>query len=160
MPVEKVVMSSKANIKKVDPGSPAARLMMDALWEEIQIRYDFESSNPFDPVSFSDNRAGFWVAFVNHEPSGSIAISPLTEQEAELDIMYVSPSVRCTGIAHELLAVLEQHARENKFNIIKLRCGEPQPEALRFYEKEGFYPIPSFGRWVGDHTALCFEKKL
>jgi GNAT superfamily N-acetyltransferase len=153
-------MTNKTIIEKIDPASPAALQMMDALWEEIQTRYEFRAPNPFDPVSFTGPRAGFWVAFFNKELVGSIAISPLSGQEAELDIMYVAPSCRGTGLAHELLIVLEQFARENNFKLVKLRTGLPQPEALRFYEKEGFYQIPLFGRWIGDDTALCFEKKI
>ena len=99
------------------------------------------------------------IAFANNEPVGSIAIVPLSEHEAELDIMYVVPSFRGSGIAKELMTALE-HAKENEFTIIKLRAGAPQPEALRFYEKMGFTQITAFGKWVNDATAACFEKKL
>jgi len=153
-------MNSIPVIKKVDPASSPARTMMEALWEEIQTRYDFKSPNPVDPASFAGTRAGFWIAFANNEPVGSIAIVPLSDHEAELDIMYVVPSFRGSGIAKELLTALEQHAKENEFTIIKLRAGAPQPEALRFYEKSGFTEITAFGKWVNDVTALCFEKKL
>jgi GNAT superfamily N-acetyltransferase len=153
-------MTDNVTIEKVDPASGAARQMMDALWTEIQQRYAFEAPNPFTASAFSGQGAGFWVAFVNNEPAGSIAISPLQKKEAELDIMYVIPRARGTGLAHALLMALETFAREQRYTAVKLRCGIPQPEALRFYEKEGFYAIPLFGKWVGDETALCFEKKI
>lgn len=153
-------MNSIPVIKKVDPASPAARTMMEALWEEIQTRYGFKAPNPFDPVSFAGTRAGFWIAFANNEPVGSIAIVPLSEHEAELDIMCVVPSFRGSGIAKELMTALEQHANANDLTIIKLRAGAPQPEALRFYEKVGFTQITTFGKWMNDDTAICFEKKL
>jgi len=147
-------------IKKADPASPEARAMIEALWEEIETRYGFKAPNPFDPVSFEGTRSGFWIAFVNNEPVGSIAIAPLSEHEAELDIMYVAPFFRGSGIAKELMASLEQHAKENDLIIIKLRAGLPQPEALRFYQKMGFTRIPAFGKWINDSTAICFEKKI
>lgn len=153
-------MNSIPVIKKVDPASRAARTMMEALWEEIQTRYGFKAANPFDPASFAGTRAGFWIAFANNEPVGSIAIVPLSEHEAELDVMYVVPLSRGSGIAKELMNTLEQHAKENEFTIIKLRAGAPQPEALRFYEKMGFTQITAFGKWMNDDTAICFEKKL
>jgi GNAT superfamily N-acetyltransferase len=147
-------------IKKADPASPEARAMMEALWEEIETRYGFKAPNPFDPVCFEGTGSGFWIAFADNEPVGSIAIAPLSEHEAELDIMYVAPFFRGSGIAKELMASLEQHAKENDLTIIKLRAGLPQPEALRFYEKMGFTRIPAFGKWINDSTAICFEKKI
>ncbi len=153
-------MMTKVSISPADPASPAAHSMMAALWEEIQLRYGFEAPMPFSSEAFTGPRSGFWLAFVNDEPVGSIAISPLSDREAELDMMYVAPSARGTGIAHELLMQLETFAREKNFELIKLRTGTPQPEALRFYEKEGFRLTPVYGRWIGDDTALCLEKKL
>ena len=153
-------MNNHPIIKQVDPASPVARMMMDALWEEIQTRYGFKAPSPFDPASFTVTKAGFWIAFANNEPVGSIAISPLSEHEAELDIMYVVPSSRGSGIAQGLMASLEKHAKENDFTIIKLRAGSPQHEALRFYEKTGFTRIAAFGKWINDHTAICFQKEL
>ncbi len=153
-------MMTKVSISPADPASPAAHSMMTALWEEIQTRYDFKAPMPFTADVFTGPRSGFWLAFVNDEPVGSIAISPLNDQDAELDMMYVAPSARGTGIAHELLMQLETFAREKNFKLIKLRTGAPQPEALRFYDKEGFSSTPVYGKWIGDDTAQCLEKKL
>jgi GNAT superfamily N-acetyltransferase len=74
--------------------------------------------------------------------------------------MYVAPDHRRAGVAQALLAALEEHARAAGVTVLRLRAGEPQPEALRFYRAAGFTPIGPFGRWVGDDTARCFEKSL
>jgi putative acetyltransferase len=50
--------------------------------------------------------------------------------------------------------------RDAGVGVLRLRAGEPQPEALRFYAAAGFLPIPPFGKWVDDDTARCFEKLL
>lgn len=153
-------MMTKVSISPADPASPAANSIMAALWDEIQKRYGFEAPMPFSVAAFTGPRSQFWLAFINDQPVGSIAISPLSDTEAELDMMYVAPSARGTGIAHELLMHLEAFAREKNFELIKLRTGTPQPEAIRFYDKEGFSPTPVYGKWMGDDTALCLEKKL
>lgn len=62
-------------------------------------------------------------------------------------------------MAQALLGSLEEHARDVGLEVVRLRAGDPQPEALRFYETAGFRPIEPFGRWVGDETARCFEKR-
>jgi putative acetyltransferase len=117
-------------------------------------------TNPVNPESFAVKNAGCWIAWVDDVPVGGIALLPLTAGEMELDMMYVTPSCRGKGVAHELLQVAEQHAKANGFTVMKLRAGAPQPEALRFYEKEGYSKIPVFGRWVFDDTAICFAKKI
>jgi GNAT superfamily N-acetyltransferase len=147
-------------IKRTETASPQAGAMIDALWNEIQLRYGFSAPNPIDIENFSAPRAGFWTASHENEVIGSIALISLSATEAELDIMYVVPAWRSKGVAQLLMRTVEQHAKENGFNIIKLRAGEPQPDALKFYAKEGFQRIPAFGRWVFDDTAICLAKAL
>lgn len=147
-------------INKADPASPAAHQMMEGLWNEIQTRYGFHAPNPFPSMDFNQKGSCFWIARVGEQPVGSVAIFPLPEDESELDMMYVIPSMRGTGMAHELMKTVLNFAREQNYSCIRLRTGAPQPEAIRFYEKHGFSPIPRFGRWVGDETAICYAKKL
>jgi GNAT superfamily N-acetyltransferase len=143
-----------------DPASASARAMSEALWDEIQRRYGFTAPNPFDPADFAGPAGGFWLARAGGDPIGSIALTPLEPPAAELDVMYVAPDHRRGGVAQALLAALEEHARAAGVAVLRLRAGEPQPEALRFYRAAGFTPIEPFGKWVGDDTARCFEKRL
>ena len=156
------MIAGNVTIAASDPFSPPARAMADALWDEIQSRYRFTAANPSDPAAFLGPVGGFWVATDGDtgNPVGSIALTPLSGIAAELDVMYVTPHHRGSGVARALLAVLEEHARTAGVSVLRLRAGEPQPEALRFYIAAGFTPIPPFGRWVGDETARCFEKTL
>lgn len=155
-------MANATDIKvtAIDPHSAAAGTMLDALWDEIQHRYGFVAPRGIDPGEFETAPARFWVAFADDTPIGSIAVKPLAGPVAELDAMYVAPGFRGTGVAQQLLRTLEQHARDHHLVAIRLRAGEPQPEALRFYQKAGFVPIPCFGGWVDDGTARCLEKTL
>jgi GNAT superfamily N-acetyltransferase len=134
--------------------------MSDALWEEIQRRYGFVAPNPFDPAAFVGPGCGFWIATDGKHLVGSVALSRLDASGAELDAMYVAPAHRGTGVGRALLAAVEHHARQTGISVIRLRAGEPQPEALRFYAAAGFLPIAPFGKWMEDDTARCFEKVL
>lgn len=153
-------MGSHIVVLRCDPFSAPARVLSDALWDEVQRRYGFTAANPFDPAAFSGPVGGFWVATDDGDPVGSIALSPLDDHVAELDVMYVAPGHRRAGVARALLAALEAHARGAGVSVLRLRAGEPQPEALRFYVAAGFVPIAAFGNWIGDDTARCFEKVL
>ena len=153
-------MSNDVEIDQQDPKSPGAQEMLDALWDEIQRRYEFTAPIALKPELFSDARGGFWIARANDEPVGSIGLIPLAEDTAELEAMYVAPGYRGTGVAKRLLQTLDDHARQHGFTSICLRAGEPQPEALHFYDKVGFKRIANYGRWVGDPAAWCFGKEL
>ena len=153
-------MTPSIVIRPADPSSPHARSMASALWSEIQERYDFHAPDPFDPAAFAGPGDGFWIATDGDQPVGSVALTPLEGHVAELDVMYVAPDHRRAGVASALLAALEEHARSAGITVLRLRAGEPQPEALGFYQSAGFTPIAAFGRWADDPTARCFEKTL
>jgi putative acetyltransferase len=153
-------MANQIVVQGCDPFSPQARALSEALWDEIQRRYGFTAANPFDPAAFTGPAGGFWVATDNSAPVGCIGLSPLDDHVAELDVMYVAPEHRGAGVARALLAALETHARSAGVSVLRLRAGEPPPEALRFYIAAGFVPIAAFGKWIGDDTARCFEKVL
>ena len=142
------------------PGSPVARAMAAALWAEIQARYGFQAPDPFDPSDFVGTGSGFWVALLDEVPVGSIALARPHGPVAELHVMYVAPAHRRTGASRALLTALEEHAAATGTATLRLRAGDPQPEALAFYAAVGFRPTEPFGRWVGDPTARCFEKAL
>lgn len=147
-------------IRRVHAASPAAQSMFDALWAEIQTRYGFQAPNPMAFGIFAGPRSVLFIAESKGSPVGSIGLYPFEEDVAELDAMYVAPEERGKGLSQRLMAVAERFARQNKFRTIKLRAGEPQPEALRFYEKAGFQSTEPFGKWKSDPTARCFEKKV
>jgi len=153
-------MTPAFTIAPCDPSSPAARAMGGALWGEIQRRYGFDAPDPFDPSDFTGPVGGFWLATVGDEAVGSVALTPLDGNAAELDVMYVDPAHRKVGVAQALLAAAVHHARSAGISVIRLRAGEPQPEALRLYTAAGFLPIEPFGKWVEDDTARCFELPL
>jgi GNAT superfamily N-acetyltransferase len=153
-------MTTNTVIRRADPTSSEAALLAGALWTEIQDRYGFHAADPFDPAAFTGPIGGFWIATDGVRPVGSVALAALEGDVAELDVMYVAPDHRRAGVARALLAALEEHARSVGVKVLRLRAGEPQPEALGFYQSMGFTPIPAFGKWVDDPTARCLEKSL
>jgi GNAT superfamily N-acetyltransferase len=139
---------------------PEVHAMLNALWEEIQAYYSFTAKNPMSFKSFEGQGSALWLAFKGSTPVGSIGIYPESEGAAELDAMYVAPELRRTGLAQRLLSVAGRFAAQNRFRSIRLRAGEPQKAAVRFYEKAGFSRIEAFGKWKSDPTAWCYEMKL
>ncbi|MFX3632394.1 MAG: GNAT family N-acetyltransferase [Candidatus Pristimantibacillus sp.] len=102
----------------------------------------------------------FLVAYFAGVPVGCGAIRPLDDTYVELKRFYVDPTFRRQGIAAAILTNLETTANDRKFKYIRLEAGAPQPEALRFYMKHGYYAIDRYGEYVNCESSLCYEKKL
>lgn len=102
----------------------------------------------------------FLVAYIDGEPVGCGAIRPLDDTYVELKRFYVDPTYRRKGIAAAILHHLEERANELKFQYIRLEAGAPQPEAIHFYMKHGYYEIDRYGEYVNCLSSLCYEKKL
>jgi GNAT superfamily N-acetyltransferase len=147
------------NIRAVTIRSDDATRMVDALWSEIQERYGFEAPNPLDLADFEQPGGGFWIAVDGEITVGSVGVIP-RDGFSELEAMYVAPDHRRRGVARLLLQAAEAHAVATGATLMKLRAGDPQPEALAFYESCGYRRTDSFGQWTNDPTAICFEKVL
>ena len=74
--------------------------------------------------------------------------------------MYVVPPSRGSGVAGALLRALESAAVERGWTTLRLETGSAQPDAIRFYAREGYREIPLFGAYVGSDISLCYERAL
>jgi putative acetyltransferase len=79
--------------------------------------------------------------------------------------MYVRESARGRGVAQALLARIEESARENGRELLRLETGDKQGAAMRLYERAGFTRCGVFGDYAAlDARALAtsvfFEKRL
>ena len=79
---------------------------------------------------------------------------------AEIKRMYVVPHARGTGVATHVLRALESAAVERGWTTLRLETGTAQPDAQRFYEREGYRQIPSFGAYVGSNLSVCYERPV
>jgi GNAT superfamily N-acetyltransferase len=85
---------------------------------------------------------------------------PVTEIAAEIKRMFVIPEARGTGVSTAILHALEDFGRERGWRRLLLETGDAQPDAVRFYTREGYTRIPGFGHYADSATSLCFEKPL
>ncbi|GAA2640634.1 GNAT family N-acetyltransferase [Paractinoplanes durhamensis] len=94
------------------------------------------------------------------EAIGCGALRRLDRTTAEVKRMYVAPASRGTGVATAILRTLETHARAQGWTTLRLETGNGQPDAMRFYEREGYHQIPVFGAYTGSDISVCYERSL
>jgi putative acetyltransferase len=128
---------------------------------ELDARYGRDDHEP-GPLPSAADIDHFLVAV---DPASRVALAcgalrRLDSTSAEVKRMYVVPHARGTGIATALLRALEAAAVERGWTTIRLETGTAQPDAQRFYEREGYARIPHFGVYVGSAVSVCYERVL
>ena len=146
-------------IEQVPWDHPASVSLRQAQRAEIEQRYGTPDSEP-GPAPTGDDITAFFVAFDGEKPVGCGGLRELDSTEAEIKRMFVDPSSRGTGVSTALLARLEQFGRERGYRRLVLETGDQQPDAIRFYTREGYERIPNFGYYTDSALSLCFAKQL
>jgi GNAT superfamily N-acetyltransferase len=147
-------------LRAVDWADPAAAVLRAAQRAEIAARYGRPDSEP-GPAPTGADIAHFVVASdPDGTPLGCGGLRQLDGTSGEVKRMYVVPAARGTGVAAAVLAALEAHARRVGWTHLRLETGNAQPDAVAFYTKHGYRPIPRFGHYTDEPTSLCFERAL
>ena len=91
---------------------------------------------------------------------GCGAISICDFNSMEIKRMYVSSEVRGQRIGEKILSELENWSRELGGIKCILFTGSKQPEAIKLYQRNGYYPIEKYGKLMDIPDSLCFAKDL
>ncbi len=152
-------------VERVAWSHPDAERLRAAQRSELDARYGSDDHEP-GVIPSADDVPVFLVA---RDGSGHAVVcgglrplhpEVLGSDTAEIKRMYAAPSARGTGAAVALLRALEAEARQLGIRSLVLETGTAQPDAVRFYEREGYVPIPLFRHYVGSDLSLCFAKVL
>jgi putative acetyltransferase len=129
--------------------------------EELDSRYGTGDHEPGPPPSAAD--VDLFLVAVDPGTGEAVccgALRQLDAAAAEIKRMYVVPESRGSGVATSLLRALESAAAERGWRTLRLETGTEQPDAQRFYHREGYREIPLFGNYVGSTLSVCYEREL
>lgn len=127
---------------------------------ELDSRYGSDDHEPGPPPSAADVDV-FLVAVGEGDTAVACgALRGLDAGSAEIKRMYVVPELRGSGVATGVLRALESAAARRGWRTVRLETGTEQPDAQRFYRREGYREIPLFGNYVGSTLSVCFEREL
>ncbi|MGV8858216.1 GNAT family N-acetyltransferase [Rhodoglobus sp.] len=134
-------------------------MLRSAQRAELTARYGTEDSEPGIKPN-SDSVVVFLIAYVDGVPAGCGGLRELDNGNFEVKRMYVTPAQRGTGIAIAVLKGLEEWARAQSAAELVLETGTAQPDAMRFYEREGYTRVENFDAYVGEPLSVCYSKAL
>ena len=139
---------------------PDAVRLREAQRTELDARYGTDDHEP-GAVPTAETVAVFLLA----RDAGGTAVGCgglrlLGPGSGEVKRMYVEPAARGTGVAAALLRALEDHARGLGITRLLLETGTGQPDAIRFYQREGYEPIEAYGPYRGEPLSRCFARDL
>jgi GNAT superfamily N-acetyltransferase len=133
--------------------------LRDDMRSELAARYNIPDQEVEAPTAETVNV--FLVARdLEGVATGCGALRVLDDGTGEVKRMYVTPQARGTGVAIGILRALEDHARQLGVGTLVLSTGTEQPDAIRFYEREGYQRTDGYGPYVGHPMARCFTIEL
>lgn len=153
-------MNDTVEILVEDWDTPDGVRLRTAQRVELDARYGCDDHEPGPPPSASDVTTFVMARGADGAALGCGALRLLGPGRAEVKRMYVVPAARGTGVATAVLRALEDEARSLHVTEMLLETGTAQPDAIRFYEREGYTLIPNFGPYVGSEISLCYARML
>ena len=127
---------------------------------EIAERYGTDDSEP-GPAPTADDITAFFVAFGDDgTPLGCGGLRRIDDAHGEIKRMFVAPPARGSGVSTAILDRLERFGIESGWSRLVLETGAAQPDAIRFYTREGFTPIDRYGYYADSEESLCYGKTL
>jgi putative acetyltransferase len=147
-------------LERVPFDAPDATALRDAQQAELHIRYGSEDHEPGEAPT-ADNVPYFLVArTVDGTAVGCGGLRPLQDGGLEVKRMFVVPELRGQGVAVAILRAIEAEARARGCTELLLETGTEQPDAMRFYEREGYHRIPAFGLYAGEAHSVCYARAI
>ncbi|MFC4494296.1 GNAT family N-acetyltransferase [Streptomyces ovatisporus] len=148
---------------------PDAMKLNDAVQQEYAVRYGDEGDvTPLEPSMFEPPQGLYLLAYdADERPVASggwrtqdRGAEGYADGDAEIKRMYVVPEVRGRGLARQILALLEDDAREAGRTRMVLETGTAQPEAIALYTSSGYEPAEKFGHYRFEPESRCYAKPL
>jgi GNAT superfamily N-acetyltransferase len=133
--------------------------------QELDERYGSGDHEPGTPPSAGDVPIFLVARDTNGVALACGGLRPLPDSvlgpgAVEVKRMYVAPEARGSGIATAVLRALEAQARRLGSTRLVLETGTMQPDAIRFYEREGYEPIPLFGAYADSPWSVCYARAV
>ena len=145
-------------IRAVTWDDPAGAGLRDEQQAELIARYGGDGEPGEKPTA--DTIDLFLLAELDGVAAGCGGLRRIDDRHGEIKRMYVAPHARGSGTSTAILRALEREASAAGWRRLVLETGTGQPDAMRFYAREGWTPIPCWGAYALDDFSRCFGIEL
>lgn len=114
--------------------------------------FDNEIDNLNEKYGLPNGR--LYIAYLDNQVAGCIAIKPLNEYQCEMKRLYVRPQFRGNRIARLLVDTVVNDAKEIGYRNILLDTFPALQDAIRLYERLGFYRIEPYNNTPIKNTVF------
>ncbi|GAA0288035.1 GNAT family N-acetyltransferase [Kineococcus aurantiacus] len=153
-------MEKSFTVARVPWDDPDGDRLRAAQRAELDARYGTDDHEPGTPPSAADVPVFLLARDGTGRAVACGGLRPLDATTAEVKRMYVEPARRGSGVATLVLRAVEAEARALGVRRLLLETGTLQPEALRFYLREGYERIENFGPYAGQELSICCARDL
>ena len=133
-----------------------ATLVVDTL-REFGFEYDPELDRDLDDPGAT--YVAFWIALVDGDVAGSVALRDLGGNAFELKRMYLRSAHRGRGVGKRLLSTALDWARANGAGTVRLDTSKRMLTARHLYESAGFVRVEGESPRQGQQRLL-YELRL
>ena len=112
------------------------------------------------PGPYLPPQGGFYLALLDGDPVGCVALARFDAEAAEVKRMFVEERARRHGVGRALLARLQQDARAAGYRRLRLGTIETMVPAQRLYRAMGFVQISDYRPSLTTVDTLFFECDL
>lgn len=108
----------------------------------------------------TDSLSNVFVCYDQELAIGCGAFKAYDSLTVEIKRMYTLPEYRGRGVAKNIMAALEEWAKEEKYSVSILETGYLQKDAIALYTKIGYEVMENFGQYEGISTSVCMQKTI
>jgi len=149
----------KLTIAPEDPLTPEGRALIAGSEEALRAVYTVDECFTFTAEELTKPGITFLVARDGGTPVGCVALCDYASY-GEVKRLFVPDAGRGKGVARALMADLEDRAKRQGYDSVKLETGEKLESAVILYRKLGYTVRGPFGDYPEHPASLFMEKAL
>lgn len=119
-----------------------------------------ENRKSFIPYNSSASIQEVLIAYIEDVPVACSGIKKYSERDVEIKRVWVEPEYRGYHVATDMMKMIETKAKQQGFQRTILQTREIMADAVKLYEKLGYYRIDNYPPYNELDGAICFAKDL
>ena len=146
-------------VEQTDPHHPQATALLRQSHALMESLFPPEDNFFLDIDQLCDETIHFFTARIGDDILGTGALAQKGTY-GEVKSMFVGEAARGKGIADALLRQIEDTARAEGLDTLKLETGNVLHAAHKLYRRHGFADCGPFGDYVQANSSIFMEKTL